>query len=214
MVRATAQWTDTELDEIAAGGLLTEGTLRRFMERDEYIKLGTPRLLNSNIPAVSVINNAALTTVVNEIIPANALGTGGAVNLQFWAAWDNSSGSDKTFRVVLRWDGADRWDSTITLATGANIALMHMDLWVVSGGTNQDIFGRYTISGRAGVPAAGRGRLQDAALADALFDGDGSAVADMTVDQPIQVKVQHSAASFNCAFALYQGFLLLYPTAT
>lgn len=183
--------------------MLTQSNLQTYILNNFYSLLHP---LEAPTTANNDVNTTALeTTLYSVTVPANAMGTVGAVSMTLLGDYLHNNVAGDTLTLRIKFGGITHYAvaSSLGNATGAarhpwllNILLLN------KGATNsQELFGTLiTEQANAGAPTTGIGFVVDASLrtpTSAFASTAGGMTIDTTVNQTLLVSVQWSASSAN-----------------
>jgi hypothetical protein len=148
--------------------------------------------------ALTIVNTIAETSLYSVIVKAGALGPNGGVRVTIFGAYQNNSGVAATFTLRVKFGGATRYeDVSVSLATSAVVRPFRLVLVLMNANAtnSQNLNGELRI-GNIAAAVIGLGDLATAPTGDAAFAARAIPV-DTTLQQTLEVTIQHSAANAN-----------------
>lgn len=166
------------------------------------------RQLDVNGTQLDVVNTTTDTVIYTYVLGGGILTTNGGIQLRILGTYLNNSGAGRTFNLTVNYGGTTMYkDTSGSFAAGtANRAPIEFD-FILTGGaaTNSQVLTGWDREGdRFGGATTGIGDLATAASSHAF---GGVASVDSTINQTLEVKLQHSAANANLSFQ--RNFTLL-----
>lgn len=157
-------------------------------EMDLYNTGGDPGLsiLDNDTANQEVVNSAAETDVWSVTVPANTIGTNGALDVDFDLSYLNSSGLGRTLTIKLYFGGTAVTLYTNSIISNANRQIMRGKVTLIGTATNAQKYTSQIMLSRADLFS-----ITDVA------SREGTWAIDQTADRVLKISVQHSAANAN-----------------
>lgn len=161
------------------------------------------RVLSVRQSALELVNSTADTVMISETINGGTLGTNGGVRVVFVGDYLNNSGVGDTFTLTVRFGASDFFkDTTISIPSSASKRKVWIEFILSNkNATNSNELNGYIHIGNAGGATTGLGDLSATGLLSTTFGSvaDGLAI-DTTVNQTLELKIQHTTAHANISF--------------
>lgn len=162
------------------------------------------------VGAAEIINDNTEQTTYSFSIPAGALGTTRSVHLSFRGDYLNSSGSNKTYTIKIKYGATTMYEDVNTTASATNRHPLIFDVWLGNTGeTNSQYMTFNWISGNAVAATTGLGDLATATTNSGQI-GSGTATEDSTAAKTFTVTMTLSSALSTVAWKRQFATLTLY----
>jgi len=157
------------------------------------------QILDADTSTVQLVNTAVDTTVYQWTVPANLLGTKGAIRVDIGAKFKNATGSSRNLSFKVAFGGTTMYLDQVGISTDAG-GFRAIDIHFVlcsDGATNaQKLSGMYGM-GNNTAPTTGYGAL---AGLSASYPFGGTGAKDTTADQILAVNFKNAIADPNLDF--------------
>lgn len=156
--------------------------------------------LDRQTAELQIVNDATLEILYSFTVPGGTLGSAtpeGVLLGKLRGTYLNNTGATKTLLMELALGATTIWgDTSAAIATLATAHEWELDFMIwLQGATNaQQMSGAFRMSAGTAGSIAGIGHLGETPAINGTALG-GTAAVDMSADQTLTVKVQHSAAS-------------------
>lgn len=195
-------WTDPLLTAFETGDVLSEANVKTYVLDNLYSLLHP--VAAPTTAELDINTSTAETTVFSVTVPANTMGTTGAVSMRLFGDCLHNNAAGDTVTIRVKFGGITLFSGSTPFisATGANRQPWYSSIYVFNtGATNaQTMHGEWRAMGaNTAAPATGLGGLNN--QTDGLFASvSGASTVDTTTNQSFLVSAQWSASSANNSF--------------
>lgn len=161
---------------------------------------GMSRVEDRSSSTTTVSNTTTETSVYSYSVPADALGSTGALRVTLFGTYTNTSGSNRTVTVKIKLGSTTLYqDVTGNLSSNTDSRAVQFSFLLMNtaSASSQKLTGNLRF-GNAGATTSGTGNLGTTATTDAPIYG--SASEDTTSAKTLNVTVTHSSAATTISF--------------
>jgi hypothetical protein len=158
--------------------------------------LEVARLLDRTTSDLDIVSTAAETTLYSVTVPANAMGTDRAVELDIIGDYFNNSGAGRTYTFKVKFGGTIIYqDASISITAAATRRPWVCTLLLANqGATNAQSGSGHLWIPPSTAPTTGTGAMSVTAAAPWCFLFADSTI-DSTANQTFELTIQHSASN-------------------
>lgn len=168
---------------------------------------------NAGNPLQDVVNTAALTSILSQVIPAGLMGTKGRLRISVIGDWKNQSGGAAGTRLQVLFGGTTMMDGSNNLGTSvANRApwSLRFELGNLGVANAQFIEGRATFDDPSQAQlTTGMGTFTSAPTSG--YEIGGSSAVDTALAQTLEIKLAPTAANANLSFRIFSWLVEVLP---
>lgn len=164
-------------------------------------------IFSTGSTTAAITNSAAETSVFSGTIPANTLGTNGAVRIIMHGQMLQDVGTAQGYTLRIKYGGTTMYSSSTgnLFGTSSTRRAYRMEFILASDGTtsSQRVFGAANNFAPANTPTAGYTALTG--TPEFSYEVGGTAAADSTVSQTFEITIQLTVANTNFNWFMLRG---------